>query len=370
MVDPNRQIHFLDVLRGAAAWLVVWDHLFVVYPEHHGITLPVAHVVNRTINEPLGLIQHFGWFGVCLFFLISGFMITHVSLREQAAEFVVKRVFRIFPILALAVLVAIALDDSLRAQATPLTVATNLALVNYWIHPQVILVGVAWTLAIEILFYFWIAASYPLKDWPATRCALLLLVVIGIVAVSRMFGPSFFLFAASNAYLPYLAVGQVLYLSLYQRAIGAMAALGLLALAYAALLFGLRSIHVKFLPIDNSYLVSFVFALAVFLFGWALNDRLRPGRVTRLLADTSYSVYLFHGIVGFFLLGRLIPSAGIGLALTVTVPAMFAFVLLVHHTIEKPMLNAGRWLARRVARRHRTTAGQVGEALEPRRPAS
>lgn len=368
MVDSNRQIHFLDVLRGAAAWLVVWDHLFVVYPGYHGVTLPVVRLVDETVNEPLGLIQHFGWFGVCLFFLISGFVITHVALREQVAEFVIKRFFRIVPMLALAVLVAIGLDDSLRAQATPLAVATNMVLVNYWIHPQVILVGVAWTLAIEILFYLWVAASYPLKDWPATRCALLLVLVIGIVGVAREFGPSFFLFAASSAYLPYLAVGQVLYLLLYRRSISAAAALALLALAYAALLFGLHSIHVQFLPIENSYLVSFVFALAVFLLGWALNDRLRPGRVTRMLADTSYSVYLFHGIVGFYLLGHLMPLVGVGIALAVTVPAMFAFVLLVHHTFEKPMLEAGRRLAGRVARRRPTNAGLGGEALAPRRP--
>lgn len=364
MTDPKRQIYFLDVLRGAAAWLVVWDHLFCVFPQHHGLTLPVVRYVNEFVNEPLGVIQNFGWLGVCLFFLISGFVITHVSLRETATEFALKRVFRIFPMLIVAVLLAIGLDDDVRQQATPVTVLTNMLLVNYWVYPQVVLVGVAWTLAIEILFYAWVLATFWLRRWPAARAGLLLAVVIVVVLAARAFGPAFFLFAASAAYLPYLAVGQILYLLLHQRSIGVPAAISLLGLAYATLLLGLRSIHVQFLPLDNSYLVSFTLALVVFLFAWSVNDRLRPGRLVRLLADTSYSVYLFHGIVGFFLLGHLMPRLGIGAALVVTVPAVFGFVMLVHHAVEKPLLDVGRRLAGRVSRGTRPAPGGRRESGE------
>lgn len=348
MAETRSQIHFLDVLRGAAAWLVVWDHLFAIYPERLGTTLPVVDAVHRWVNEPLGLIQNFGWFGVCLFFLISGFVITHVSLRETAAEFALKRVLRIFPLLALAVLLSVALDDDARQQATPATVLTSMPLVNYWIHPQVVLVGVAWTLAIEVLFYAWVLLSFPLRRWPAARAVLLLGAVVATVLTARQFGHGYFLFAATAAYLPYLAVGQVLYFALHQRSIGPALAVSLLALAHLALVLGLRHIHVQFLPLDNSYLVSFLFALVVFLLAWAVNDRLRPGPVIRALADTSYSVYLFHGIVGFYLLDRWVPHLGLPAALALTVPVMFAFVLLVHHTVERPLLAQARRLAARL----------------------
>ena len=36
-----------------------------------------------------------GWFGACLFLLISGFVITHVCLRAMAAEFALERELRI-----------------------------------------------------------------------------------------------------------------------------------------------------------------------------------------------------------------------------------------------------------------------------------
>lgn len=350
MADKQQQIHFLDALRAVAAWLVVWDHLVCIWPAARGIRVPMAVWVEETVNRPLGIIQNFGWFGVCLFFLISGFVITHVSLRENAAAFAIKRVFRIFPMLAVTVVLAVLLSPEARAQATPWTVLTNALLVNYWMHPQVVLVGVAWTLAIEILFYALVLASYPLARWPALRVAVLLAVVIGVIAGARAFGHGFFLFAASVAYLPYLITGQILYLALHRRAIGLPAAAGLGVLTYAALLMGLRSIHTAFLPLDNSYLVSFAWALAVFLLAWQLGGQLRPRRSVQLLSATSYSVYLLHGIVGFFLLDRLVPHVGFHAALAVTVPVVFAAVLLVHHGVEKPTLALGHRLAGRLAR--------------------
>lgn len=341
-VEAGGSIYFLDALRGFAAWLVVWDHLVCVYPERHGVQLPLVQAVNAAINKPIGLIQNFGWFGVCLFFLISGFIITHVSQRERPAEFAIKRLFRIFPLLWLAVALALLVDESSRT--TSGDIVANLLLINYWQHPQAILVGVAWTLAIEVLFYGWVLLTYQLQSRPALQVGLLLTVVAGVIGVARNFGDSFFRFAASFAYLPYLATGQIIYFLAYRRAFGLLVGLGLLATTYAVLLYGLRTIHVQFLPPENSYLTSFVAALAVFLFAWQVNDQLKPGRIMRWLSETSYSIYLFHALVGFFLLDRLAPSVGLTAALFITIPAVIMFVTIIHHLLEKPAQKLGRSL--------------------------
>jgi peptidoglycan/LPS O-acetylase OafA/YrhL len=44
-----------------------------------------------------------GHLGVGIFFLVSGFIISHVAEKETRAEFVVKRVLRIWPTLTIAV---------------------------------------------------------------------------------------------------------------------------------------------------------------------------------------------------------------------------------------------------------------------------
>lgn len=47
---------FLDYLRAAAAWLVVWDHLVAGLPSDLGKPLPLAVWVGRNISGPLGII--------------------------------------------------------------------------------------------------------------------------------------------------------------------------------------------------------------------------------------------------------------------------------------------------------------------------
>lgn len=344
--EPSR-FHFLDALRAAAAWLVVWDHVVWQYAPHRSLPVPaLATWVHENISQPLGVMK-FGWLGVCVFFLISGFVITHVSLRERAPAFAVKRLFRIFPMLAVTLLLAVLLLPHERAEASPLTLLTNLLLVNFWIHPQVILVGVAWTLAIEILFYAFVLASYPLAGRPVLRAALLLAMVAGVIAASRSGGHGFFLFAASAAYLPYLAVGQLLYLVVHARRVDAATGTLLAVAAYGVLLYGLRSIHTQFLPLTNSQLVGFAWALAMFLLFWRL-DRGRPPRPwVQWLADTSYTVYLLHGIVGLFLLDLLVPRVGLAAALPLTLAGIVVAVAVLHRHVEKPLLAFGQRVAAR-----------------------
>jgi len=347
MSDDSSRFHFLDALRAAAAWLVVWDHVMWQYAPHRSLPVPaLASWVHEHVNRPLGLMQ-FGWFGVCIFFLISGFVITHVALRERAPAFAVKRLFRIFPMLAVTVLLSVMLLPHARAEATPVTLLTNLLLLNFWIHPQVILVGVTWTLVIEILFYTLVLASYPLAQRPAWRLALLLGFVALVVALSNRFGHGFFLFAASTAYLPYLLVGQLLYLVGHARSIGLGQGALLSLAAYAALLFGLHRIHTDFLPLDRSQLIGFAWALALFLLFWRLDRPTPPRRWVKWLADTSYSVYLLHGIVGLFVLDALVPVLGLGTSLPLTLAAILIAVAMLHRYLEQPALALGQRLAAR-----------------------
>lgn len=88
----------ISLLRAIAALMVVYDHLFCIVPlRHFGSAAFPAPVVQEYISTPLGIIQDFGWLGVAIFFLVSGFIISHVAMRENRVEFIVKRVFRIYP---------------------------------------------------------------------------------------------------------------------------------------------------------------------------------------------------------------------------------------------------------------------------------
>jgi len=345
--SATERIEFLDYLRGPAALFVVWDHLVGIYLERNDLGWTWLDNVRHWVNEPFGLIQDFGWFGVCLFFMISGFVITHVGLRERPKLFAINRVFRIYPPLIVSVIV-IGATEILQGTAGyswgGVAVAGTLA--NYLAIPQFKVNTVAWTLAIEITFY---ALTFVGLRWLA-RPVLWMCVqaaVIGVVIASaRALGDRFFLFAATVAYLPYLLVGQLIYYALWRRLVSPGAFLLLMTIVFADLLWGVSSIHVQFWPVRNSYVVSFVCAIAVFVTALALNAQLKPTRVVTFLADHSYSLYLYHGFIGFLVMDALLARFDYRVCLSIAVVAVLLASVLSRRLVELPSMTFARRLGK------------------------
>jgi peptidoglycan/LPS O-acetylase OafA/YrhL len=332
---------FLDYLRAVAAWLVVWDHL-ASFPRDHGLAFAPADWVRRNVAEPLGIIQDFGWFGVALFFLISGFIISDRARVESAVTFVVRRVLRIYPMLAVALALSILLIVGV-ARTHLHDVLLNLTLLNYLVVPQVALVGVAWTLIIEVVFYALTAVTQVAKGSPH-RIAFNLAIVALVIWKRGAFGPSFGLFATAVAYLPILIMGQTIYWWLAKGRLSAAWGFAYMLAAGGVFLWGLRAILPAFLPVTNSYLISL--AYAVLLFVALLHVKLPERRVVRFLADTSYSVYLMHGIVGPALLAVLVKHVSPGLAVVLAAAASLAAAFVTYRLVELPAQRIGRRLTR------------------------
>jgi peptidoglycan/LPS O-acetylase OafA/YrhL len=351
--DSENRYVFLDYLRAMAAWLVVWDHLANIVPQTQGRTFAPAEFVRNNFTAPLGIIQDFGWFGVTLFFLISGFIISDRARVESLSKFVVKRVLRIYPMLAVALLLAAAFMVP-KDQVTIRNLVLNLSLANYLMVPQVVLIGVAWTLFIEMTFYALTAATQFARESPH-RIGFNLLVVAVVIWKARAFGPNFFLFAAAVSYLPVLMMGQTVYWWLAKNRLSATWGLGYLFAAYAIFLWGLRSLQPGFLPATNSYLISVAYALALFV--GLLRVRLPERRVIRLLSDTSYSMYLLHGIVGWSLLIILMKRMPMSFAIPLAAGASLAAAFATYQLIEKPSQRLARYLTR--GRRAESTPAEV-----------
>lgn len=333
----------LDAMRGVAVLMVVYDHLFAVGGERFaGNAFPPANTVRNWVSTPLGIIQDFGWFGVCLFFLISGFVITHSARRENIRTFFIRRIFRIGPPFAAAVLLVALLDFATGVQRPWLDYFYGLTLVGYFTVPQIIVLGVAWTLVIEVIFYALMAAISPLLKGtrPLLGVALASTLVWLVILWARDFGPSFFLFAASVAYLPVLLIGSTIYL---RKATSAdMIPILLLASANAAVfMLGLRSIHTAFLPISNSYPVTLVYALAVFL----MCVDLGAPNLLRRFGDISYSLYLLHGTLGFFVVQHALSAGMANASPWVASLVCIAASYVMYHTVERPAINLGKRLS-------------------------
>lgn len=137
----------LQTGRGIAACLVVLHH----------ISGKLAHAQPEAPLF-LGGFFDFGWIGVDFFFVLSGFIIAHtLNARPRASDFLLRRLIRVYPPfwvafgLTLAVSLALpSLRDTLR-QFGALEWLLAVALLPSGDNAPVI--GVAWTLHHEIMFY-------------------------------------------------------------------------------------------------------------------------------------------------------------------------------------------------------------------------
>ena len=83
----HSRLEFVGALRGVACLLVVYAHIIAAHSIKHGYDLTLVNWVSEYVTGPFGIIQNFGWFGVCLFFLISGYIITHTIRDENHLSF-------------------------------------------------------------------------------------------------------------------------------------------------------------------------------------------------------------------------------------------------------------------------------------------
>lgn len=136
-----KSIHYT---RGFAALLIVMFHYSFMY-------------IGKV--EPFNRIFLNGGFGVDLFFLISGFIITYVTAKSgRVSSFFVKRFFRIYPLfLFILIISSIFL---IRYNVHPLwsMIKAGLFILQDYNRPAPAFdynfIGPAWTLSYEIWFYF------------------------------------------------------------------------------------------------------------------------------------------------------------------------------------------------------------------------
>ncbi len=343
-----KTINFLNLLRGVAVLLVVYDHLGAFWPEQNGRSWIVNRVIRRWVTEPLGIIQDFGFLGVAVFFLISGFVITHVAQRESQLQFAVKRVLRIYPPLIASILLIVAISF---IQGTPRfsigEYLQSFTLANYFRVPGFEVSGVAWTLVIEMLFYTGVLVTLPLlKRWPLVANACMLGVCALAVSTSRSYGDSYFLLAASLAYVPYLLLGQLVYLRWTRRITTVDFAVFALA-TYLVIMFGIRRIHTAFLPAENSYIISAAFAFAIFVVALLFEESVRVPRFIATTSEISYSLYLVHGAVGYFLLDELVGRIPFTAAVAIAFAVGFGLAFASHRFVEVPSQQLARSLLSR-----------------------
>lgn len=182
---PTRNLNSIQILRGLCAVAVALFHWRYLLPPDSAI-LPV---ISR------------GYFGVDVFFVISGFVITYSARDARPGDFMTRRVFRIVPIVWTMVVAM-----TLVAPASPGQVLHGLLFIPAPGYPHAFpLNPVQWSLTFEMMFYVLFAmAMLVSRKWQAETC---LAMVAALAALDYMLPIHGF---ADHGYLLEFAAGVLL----------------------------------------------------------------------------------------------------------------------------------------------------------------
>ncbi|MEU4669841.1 acyltransferase [Amycolatopsis sp. NPDC023774] len=348
------RIVFIDIGRGLGALLVFYSHIAHPWVKAKGEHAPYIDFIEALTSDPMHMsTQGIGEIAVPFFFLVSGFVVTPIAMRQGSRRFAVNRLIRVYaPMVFVVLLTALLILVHLHPPATPgqsqeltpLTALTNSLLVNYLINPQVVLVPVAWTMIVEVLFYVILLLLLPvLRRWVWLAIAVEITFIFVVMLSGRQLTAEYFLFAVNVSYLPIMIIGQVIWATTSKKIpLWAGGVFG--ALAWSLYVLG-DIIDVG--RVDTAYNLSMAFAVVLFMLGLMAEPKLKQRKFWTAVSERSYSIYLVHMLVSFVLLQLLRPAVPLPIALLIVIPAVFGVVEVSYRFVERPSHALARKLSYR-----------------------
>lgn len=298
MASPaSRNFAFIHALRGFAALVVVFFHfiIHVVY-RYEETPIPQDTVAYWLVYGRFDL----GKYAVAVFFLVSGFLIpaTLASPNATLKRYAIHRLFRLYPAYWLSILAYIG-HNALTGHAhflKPKEILINVTMLQKFVGVKDV-IGVFWTLQIELVFYILCAVLFALRKLearlPILIGATLLAVCSGVARFALNKPVPVALFLA----LVFMFLGAILRAEdppAVRRPAFAITLIGLVITCY----FGYRDEWVR-------YVLAYALGLLTFLGAMRANawfeTKSRLQDVLRYLGDISYSVYLLHSPIGLTL---------------------------------------------------------------------
>lgn len=339
------QIDSLQALRALAATTVIFDHIPYL---------------------------HWGAFGVDIFFIVSGFVICHITAIDSS-DFFLKRVFRIVPLYWLCTfcIAAVALARPGLLGAT--TYSTSYFLKSLFFipyrrldHRLVPMLFLGWTLQFEMLFYAIFGTALMFTKKYAREAAIAGLIVVALLGKPFRHLSPIVLFYARDVVIQF-ACGITCYI-LWERYGTTIRRIPLVLSAVAAI-----ASYAFFIPFDlrifNSYgpyfvhipdfLIRGIPASLIVLAFLSGEGRIKYPAFVLLIGDASYSLYLLHPYILEMLehkLGKLATFSPLNMAITIALVAVcYGCAIASYRLFEMP---SNQFLRRRFLRKKPGTTMQ------------
>ncbi|MEJ3745059.1 acyltransferase [Actinomycetes bacterium KLBMP 9797] len=334
--SPEGRLYALDLLRfGAAMFVVAYHFVFANSTEVWGTN------TASLFTSPVRTLASYGWLGVELFFLISGFVICMSCWGRSLRDFFISRVVRLVP----AYLVAVLLTAAVLSLWPPPKGSPNLPTIIGNLTMMQGLLGIQniddpyWTLLVELKFYllFAIVVAFGLT-YRRVVLFCMLWATVAIFAYTAQFKP--LSMAVEPRYAAYFVAGVALYLI---HRFGH----SLLLWAIVALTFAVNAVSLERrvaphresgLPISWKVALLFLVIFYVLVIGVALGwfSRLRwRGLVT--IGALTYPLYLLHMSNGRAVIRQFRDDLPAWVLLAGVVAAALLLAYLVNRFVERPL---------------------------------
>ncbi|WGF89083.1 acyltransferase family protein [Marinivivus vitaminiproducens] len=344
-------LYGLDLIRFASAVLVAFFHLG--FSTWASPTSGGSKLIEGAYTLPaFAHFTWFGWVGVQIFFVISGFVIANSANGATPMAFLRSRVLRLYPAVWVCVPLTalVLLAEGLTANLRDKTIASMLLIpVGPWIDGQY------WTLGVEIVFYACVFSMLALGVFRWIEAfAVLLAAVSGVFLVAHAFFADLDFLVEGKARVLLLAHGVFFSLGIliWLWSQNRLSLLGHVAVAFAtfgaALQIRDHTLGMSERVTESPFVIGEYWAVAVAV--WAASclaimlsftmrhafDRLSPGILSAIRAAglATYPLYLLHFAIGVAAM-REWSQAGLS-------PALGLFVVVA-------ALSAAAWLVSGVA---------------------
>ena len=332
-MENKKRYEWVDFLKGFGAILVVIAHFW-----------PYAiNLYNKSINSfdtifskiVLGYVD-IGKIGVGLFFIISGYLTANVFKNKTILQFIKDRMHRLYPVYWLSILLSLLLIGP----STIKVILINLTMFQQFVGvPNII--GAFWTLQIDIIFYSIIIMLFLIRKFNDKKVINGTFLFLNIMAIIMSIGKY-----CLNKNFP-VAIGLLLSLTFIGLMIKRneekkeynifIAIICFIVTCVVSSLFAYSDKMVN-LNISLRYIISYMIALLIFFMS---KKFIKKKNFLCYLGKISYSIYLLHATIGYFVMQKLLQYFSINMYLNIIISTFVTvlFSMLCNEYVENIWLK-------------------------------
>ena len=359
----NSRVNEIDLLRFLAALAVVFFHY-----SFRGYAADAMSAMPYPLLAPLA---KYGYLGVELFFMISGFVILMTAANGSLRRFAISRFVRLYPAFwaccTATFLVTIAIGEP-RFSATIGQYLVNMTMLSGFVGVPSI-DGAYWSLFVEIRFYALVAIILAIGKIHHAQIFLVLWLIFSVALELQPVG-MLRLFLVTD-YSAFFIAGATFFL-IWSKG-PSVTRVGIVTiswwLATTQSISRLQGLEKHYDTSMNAFLAGgiltsfFVVMMLVALGKTGIFGRKR----WLLLGSLTYPLYLLHQNIGFMVFNTLYPSINTHVVFWGTLVAALVFAYAVHYFIERPLSPPMKATLNMFADRIQQPALRSSRSAEPRR---